>query len=373
MVLHVVPPLGTTLIGNILASTLFGVITVQSRSYFSRFRRDSRWIRTMVLFLWFSQFVQVVLTSRGLYRQAMASKTTPYSHGPPLIWYQWDYYSWGLQFCVASIIVQLFFSYRLWTLSQRPILNLVTTSLILANGALGLGTTGRVYASKGTKLAKFPLVIGYNTVSVFIDILLAGSVAWTLRKHRTGFIQTDRVLNQIILYGVATGALTSLFALVILLCAALGQRAALRVASVPSGGIYIVCALAHLHSRAGLRMQLAGEIRLPTASTAPSSSTNRPLSNPGKANNLSTQQTSSPHQPPSNTSSPLSPLRQPSPICVTQAVESLGTGSHSARPSAEASRSSATIPPATIVLQAPIFSPASLFDPRVSSCSRRST
>ncbi|KAF8309642.1 hypothetical protein DL93DRAFT_2085350 [Clavulina sp. PMI_390] len=97
----------------------------------------------------------------------------------------------------------------------------------------------RVYSSKGKKLTPYPAVMAYSTASVFIDILLSVGVIKALKQHRTGFLQwlsqitssketsaltsnsccrTDRALNRIILYGVATGALTSIFAIVIMLC-----------------------------------------------------------------------------------------------------------------------------------------------------------
>ncbi|KAF8309641.1 hypothetical protein DL93DRAFT_2230773 [Clavulina sp. PMI_390] len=388
-----IPPLGTTMIGHILASILWGVTTVQSTLYFSRFRRDSRWIATMVVCLWLSQCAEVVLTTRGLYRLVIVRPGASSLHGPPAIWYKWDYYSWGLQFPLASITVQTFFLYRLWTLTKYRTLNFVTTALVFGNGAFSLGTTLRVYATNGTKLIKLPLIIGYNTVSVFIDILLAGSVAWALKKHRTGFIQTDRVLNQIILYGVATGALTSLFALFILLCAALGQRAILRIATVPLGGVYIVCALAHLHSRAGLRTRLTGEFRFPTgglssfrmdarqqnqnletlntttiSSTAPSSSTYRPFPDTGKAYNLSHKQFPSADQTSSDPSLS-NPLCHPtSAVQVTRTSATADILPRSTEVAADRSQATGVgLPPisssataGTPVLQAPSFSPIAL-------------
>ncbi|KAF8309639.1 hypothetical protein DL93DRAFT_2230771 [Clavulina sp. PMI_390] len=337
---HLKQPFGTTLIGNILASVLFGVITVQTRFYFSRFARDLYWIKSMVVFLWSLQCIQVVLTSRGLYRQSMASRHASSAGGPPPIWFQWDYYFWSIQLCTSTMVAQLFFSYRLWTLSQRRIPNYLITSLVFANGTFGFSIIIRVYASNGTKLAPLLAAIIYSATSVMMDISLAISVASALQRHRTGFLQTDRALNRIILYGVATGALTSLFAIAMLICAALGERAAVRVLGVPHGAVQTVCVLAHLHSRAGLRSRISGECRLPTGVLSSIGLGSRPLragdTNPSTlvsttpsystgqidatiVNELANQQNS----PLSVSSSPSIPFPSVSIVQVTRTIETL--------------------------------------------------
>ncbi|KAF8309637.1 hypothetical protein DL93DRAFT_2230769 [Clavulina sp. PMI_390] len=258
---HPIPSLGTSLIGNILASTLFGIITVQTVLYFNRFSTDPRWIKAMVTFYWVAESVQAMLTSRGLYRNAMFHYTVPpprYTPNP------WDLNYWGIHVSVASIAVQTFFSYRLWTLSRHRVYNLVVSSLIIGNGMLGIHNTAGVYASHGKQPVPLRKLIVFTSLSVTIDLALTLGVTMALRKHRTGFLQTDRILNWINLYGVATGALTSCFALVLLFCTVTGRRKDFLVAAVPLGGIYITSALAHLHSRSALRAQLSGELRLPT-------------------------------------------------------------------------------------------------------------
>ncbi|KAF8309643.1 hypothetical protein DL93DRAFT_2085352, partial [Clavulina sp. PMI_390] len=86
---HISRPLGMTLIGNMLASVLFGVITVQTKSYFSRFPQDSRWVKGMVAFLWLSQGLQVILTLRGVHWQAIRRRADPLLSGPQIWFHCW--------------------------------------------------------------------------------------------------------------------------------------------------------------------------------------------------------------------------------------------------------------------------------------------
>ncbi|KAF8309638.1 hypothetical protein DL93DRAFT_2170208 [Clavulina sp. PMI_390] len=253
--------IGGSLIGNVLASALFGVITIQTRLYFARFPADLLWIKTMVAFFWVAQFVDVALTSRGVYWRAIQEYNGQLSQIPQSTW---NVDHWGIDVPVAAVFVQTFFLYRLWTLSRQRLYSLVVSGLIIANAILGLYSASYVYVSNGTRAVPYKMLVEYASISVGIDVALTFGVTLALRKHCTGFHQTDRILNWIIFYGVATGALTSCFAMVMLLCTVTGHRKVLSVTMVPYGGVYITSALAHLHSRSALRTQLAGELRLTT-------------------------------------------------------------------------------------------------------------
>ncbi|KAF8315059.1 hypothetical protein DL93DRAFT_967629 [Clavulina sp. PMI_390] len=45
------PHLGCFFIGNLLSSSLFGLITVQAHRYYAKFPKDPWWIKTLVAFL----------------------------------------------------------------------------------------------------------------------------------------------------------------------------------------------------------------------------------------------------------------------------------------------------------------------------------
>ncbi|KAF8310584.1 hypothetical protein DL93DRAFT_2169627 [Clavulina sp. PMI_390] len=263
MVLSPDPVLGSLFIGNTLTSILFGVITFQTKLYFTKFPSDSRVLKVMVAFLWLAQLLEIVISSHNLYEQ---TNRHPESSSPILPRSStWEKGYWYTHTIISSLIAQSFFTYRLWSLSRYRVYIGIIASLILVNFGVALSDNLNDYLGRPPEGAHYlNKVIVITTFSSVIDLAIASGVVIIMRKQRTGFVQTDRIVSWIILYGVASGVLTSLFALAILVMNLAGDgRNAVGVAMF-FGGVYIASALAHLHSRAGLREELLREHRLPT-------------------------------------------------------------------------------------------------------------
>ncbi|KAF8310604.1 hypothetical protein DL93DRAFT_1591561 [Clavulina sp. PMI_390] len=261
------PLLGSFLVGTILSSIIFGAVTVQTKLYFSIFPKDSWLVKAMVVFLWCAQFTEVAIASRAAYGQTASHTGSPPTN-PDLEPLQWEMQYWSTHLILTAFVVQSFYAYRLWALSRHRIYISFMASLIIVNVGLGFGDcfeiddihSNYVPASKGggpVTSHHFPRVIALTLLSAITDLALACGVIVTLRKQRTGFDQTDRIVNWIILYGVTSGIATSIFAFVILIMNVVGDGPNAVGAGVPFGGVYIFSALAHLHSRSGLRSRLA--------------------------------------------------------------------------------------------------------------------
>ncbi|KAF8310586.1 hypothetical protein DL93DRAFT_2230211 [Clavulina sp. PMI_390] len=256
--------LGSFFIGNTLTSILFGAITLQTRLYFTRFPSDSRILKFMVAFLWLAQLLEMMISSHKLYGQTTHSHQASSATSPPRS-PTWEKDYWYTHTILSSFIVQSFFAYRLWSLSRYRIYIGMIVALIVVNFAVALSDNLDDYLGRPPEAAHdLDKVIIITTCSAVIDLAVAFGVVLILRKQRTGFVQTDRIVNWIILYGVASGVLTSIFALVILVLNLVGEANKAIGVAMSFGAVYIASALAHLHSRAGLRLELSGECRLPT-------------------------------------------------------------------------------------------------------------
>ncbi|KAF8315061.1 hypothetical protein DL93DRAFT_2097062 [Clavulina sp. PMI_390] len=223
------PDLGPFFVGNLLSSVLFGVITVQTHLYYSKFPRDSRWLKVLVAFLWFAQLlvVYVVPTSSDYLLLRILTIYT----------------------LVSAAVVQSFFVYRLWTLSRQRILTIMIGIVILVNAEFNTVSI----ASGGVTSNSLSTVTAIASLGVVIDVALTLGIAVTLRKQRTGFRDTDRILNWIIIYVGATGAMISILAVLMLIFIHLKNAWGSFVISVPYGGVHIICVLTHLHARSTLR------------------------------------------------------------------------------------------------------------------------
>ncbi|KAF8310601.1 hypothetical protein DL93DRAFT_2169642 [Clavulina sp. PMI_390] len=270
------------LIGVILSSILFGMVSIQTRLYWKRFPNDLWVMKTMVAFLWAAQLAEVGIASSAIYEQINEYRrraTTPHSvkssNGETL---QWEIQYWSTHLVITAFVVQAFFAYRLWALSRHRIYAFVIGLLIVVNMGLGVGEAKNNYQrASGEGALKSPhhfqMIIALTALSAGTNLALAVGVVITLRKQRTGFVQTDRIVNWIILYGIASGVVTSIFAIAILIATMLGDGDTVVGAGVPFGGVYIASAFAHLHSRTTLRSHLVGEhcLRVNGDGTWPSS------------------------------------------------------------------------------------------------------
>ncbi|KAF8310587.1 hypothetical protein DL93DRAFT_2230212 [Clavulina sp. PMI_390] len=246
-------------IGNILASILLGATTIQTRLYFARFPHDLPALKAMVAILWVAQVVEVGVSSGSIYKQVAgyhlsSSSSSQSNHG-------WDTQYWRSHLVVVSTIVQSFFAYRLWSLSRHRFYVCFIAAMILTNLAIGLDEN---ITSSLTSSPHSGKIVAITTLSAAIDLGLAFGVIISLRRQRTGFLQMDRIVNRIIIYGIASGMVTSIYAILMLVFSLFEYGQVVVGAGIPFAGVYIASTLAQLHIRASLRSQLVGEHRLPT-------------------------------------------------------------------------------------------------------------
>ncbi|TDL25586.1 hypothetical protein BD410DRAFT_800977 [Rickenella mellea] len=95
--------------------------------------------------------------------------------------------------------------------------------------------------------------------TVACDVLIAGSLLYYLNRSRTGFKRTDSIINNLMLYSLTTGLLTSIFAIVNLVTFLTmpGNMVNISV-SLFLGKLYSNSLMTILNSRAETRAKFAG-------------------------------------------------------------------------------------------------------------------
>ncbi|KAF8321583.1 hypothetical protein DL93DRAFT_2072324 [Clavulina sp. PMI_390] len=95
------------------------------------------------------------------------------------------------------------------------------------------------------------------TITALTDVLLASVLAFEMRKRRTGHSRTNSILNRLILYVVATGAISASLVIVMLFLFTIANIIeSVLLFALPLGAIYITTLLANLHLRSSLRTAL---------------------------------------------------------------------------------------------------------------------
>ncbi|KAI6042834.1 hypothetical protein EDC04DRAFT_888534 [Pisolithus marmoratus] len=112
----------------------------------------------------------------------------------------------------SAFCVQAFFIFRLYSFSQRKPLPILCSILITIQLAFTL-TIGAA-SSQVVALQKWQgFIVSALFVSICADTIIAISMSYYLRGSRTGFRETSRLIDRMVLYVLATGVITSITAL----------------------------------------------------------------------------------------------------------------------------------------------------------------
>lgn len=121
--------------------------------------------------------------------------------------------------CVAFII-QSYFMWRTWVLTKNYALTGTIFILILLSLGFGLACGAETFILKDfNNFVVFRWGVGsWLGASAACDLLVAGSLCWTLWHSKTGFKPTDSLLDRLIVWTLNTGLLTSIVAVIDLIC-----------------------------------------------------------------------------------------------------------------------------------------------------------
>jgi hypothetical protein len=242
--------------GVILGSIILGVVTVQAWMYYRKYPKDPMVYKFLVGMLWVLRMFQLVITTISLYTELIGSFGIP---AEKTTWYNSMY---QIPTVVSACMVQFFFVYRLYAISQSIMLPLLVAGMTSAQFGVGLELYFRAIKTQLPQdevVLLRPLVIAWLTMEVISDLFIAGAMSFFLWRRRTGFPQTDTVIKILMMYAINTGLLTSIVAIEVMLVFLFHGFQFFDECSILSlGGLYTTSLLANLHSRSTLRRRLQG-------------------------------------------------------------------------------------------------------------------
>ncbi|KAJ8090019.1 hypothetical protein PM082_018598 [Marasmius tenuissimus] len=202
--------LGAALIGFVVSAFVFGIFCSSTLTYFKRFYRDGWEYKILVSGVWILELLHQICVGHFVYTY----------YGNPLIILTGDVaksliYQVLLTALVATI-VKCSFAVRVWRFSKHNIpMTLIIVLLSLAQLALG-----GVYAAKCFQLKKLLYLSNVKLIATLslasgavADLVTALTLCYYLQKFRTGFRQTDTVINTLMMYTINTGGLTSIMSI----------------------------------------------------------------------------------------------------------------------------------------------------------------
>ncbi|KAF7353298.1 hypothetical protein MSAN_01517800 [Mycena sanguinolenta] len=251
------PTLGALQIGVLVSAVLFGVATMQTYIYFTRFPEDSRKMKALTVFVWACDVAHVISFGHLLYTWTITDYGQPERlfGVPPKSLSASTFFSGLTPACVQS-----FFAFRIYAFTKKAYI----PSLIWFMAFLHL--LGRVVLFGGTLHASSIAVSAKQwewlittiwCLSVVADVVITTTMVVVLRAQRSYALRsTAAVMDKLIVWTIETGMITSASSIIVLACfvAMKGNFIWLAFHAV-SMQLFSNSLLANLNSRAALRTQ----------------------------------------------------------------------------------------------------------------------
>lgn len=202
--------LGAVLVGFAVSCCVYGILITQIYMYFSRYPSDRPFYKLLVSLIMLLDTADQAFIGHIIYFYSI----TNFANELVLIRgaVTWSFILQLTFGAIVGAIVKTSFALRVWRFSQR---NYYITGLILflVLGQLGLAL---VFAVKSFQLPGVFAVVNLRVlgtvalaVGVLTDLVTAAALCYFLSKLRTGYKQSDSLVNSLVRYAVNTGALTS--------------------------------------------------------------------------------------------------------------------------------------------------------------------
>jgi len=205
---------GPQLLGALLNWCLLGVLIVQVYIFYLCFPNDRASVKCLVYILFLLEWIQTALMTVDIFRWFV------YSWGQPdiniLLNVNTSWFNVPILDGVISAIVQIFFSWQIWTISHSFWVPGIIIIIALAQASTAM-ITGIKLQALGTfrKIGVlFPYVITWHVGEVTADFIIAATMTYLLLRKRRGFPKTDYLVGRVIRLFVETGTVTSTTAIV---------------------------------------------------------------------------------------------------------------------------------------------------------------
>ncbi|KAL1716349.1 hypothetical protein EV715DRAFT_265351 [Schizophyllum commune] len=238
---------GGMLLGTYFNLILWGVSITQTYLYFGVYNR--MFIRIFVGFVFLADSVQAVFTMIYMY-QTLISR---FGEEKALNVATWVFSTDPALTGIIGGCIQLFFAWRIFVLTKSWLL--LCTVALFSIGTLLAGIGTGIAAHIVPEFANFqefkPVVIIWLAASAAADILIAVTLAWYLRNHKTGFESTDNYIDRLIKMTVQTGMVTAVWATIDLLLFLLDNSGNHLIFNFCLAKLYTNSLMSSLNSRGG--------------------------------------------------------------------------------------------------------------------------
>ncbi|EMD32503.1 hypothetical protein CERSUDRAFT_118538 [Gelatoporia subvermispora B] len=248
------PTVGSILVGGLLSSFLSGTVFMQFILYFRIYPNDAFRIKSMVAAIWALDMFHTIMIYLACWDYLIRNWTNDAI---------FDYIPWMIGVTVAltaliTFIVQCFFAYRVYTVSNRniyvtaPIAFLALLRVVFALVSMGEMIRLSSYSAFSSRYG-WVFTTGLSLSSA-LDVLVTVSLCYFLRRSRSGFKGMNHIIDLLTLYTVQNGLLTGVTTIAaLILWLALSNSLLFLTLHFCIAKLYANSLLATLNARKSLR------------------------------------------------------------------------------------------------------------------------
>ncbi|KAF9000864.1 hypothetical protein BDQ17DRAFT_1359107 [Cyathus striatus] len=248
---------GPMLIGVFINMILYGILIVQTYSYYQTYKKDAAWIKYLVMYLFIIESVNTGCDIAMMYQPLIAEFGQP----DATKFFPTMFAAEPIAIVMVSTPIQLFFAWRIKLLTKNNYLPVIIALFAIISLAGGVWTTAKIVIIKQfiRKPELHEPALLWFLAACISDIMITVVLVVTLSKRRTGFETTDDAISKIIRMTVQTGMLTALFAVGdVVFFMTLPHTALNFLWDLALSKLYSNCLLSTLNARASLSEKSSG-------------------------------------------------------------------------------------------------------------------
>ncbi|KAF8492940.1 hypothetical protein JB92DRAFT_3000838 [Gautieria morchelliformis] len=209
--------LGALEVGVLCSSVLYGVATTQAFLYARGRFKDPIWLQIFVGFVWILETAHTVFIWSDIYSLTVIN----YGNPETINGTSWSPFASILFTSLLGTTVQSFFGYRVWMLSERLIIPLIIWLGSIFR--LGFGSAAAIRFLQAKSLTAYLerdqwMVTTALVISTVIDIINTSALCVYLRRRRSTFKSTQRIVDKLMMYSIETGLICSACTLTTVIC-----------------------------------------------------------------------------------------------------------------------------------------------------------
>ncbi|KAF9443895.1 hypothetical protein P691DRAFT_808166 [Macrolepiota fuliginosa MF-IS2] len=240
---------GPMLIGIIFNVLLYGIMIAQTYIYFTTYKKDRTWMKIFVFAVFLADTLNTIFDLVYIYESVII-------HFADIAFLQkanWRFATDPAMTGIIELMVQLFFSWRIFVLTRNWVSVIIVVALSITAGVCAIVTTYEIIIiPEFTKFQEFQnVVIVWLSCASAADIIITLILVRYLRSHKTGFRGSDLMVDRIIRVSVQTGLITSMVAIVDLVVYLADSSGTHLMLNFPLCKLYSNSLISSLNSRGG--------------------------------------------------------------------------------------------------------------------------